>query len=271
MTQKDRAFIRTVYTFTKRYGLRDLPWRNTRDPYRIVVSEIMLQQTQVHRVIPKYREFLRNFPTVQILAKASLADVLGVWQGLGYNRRAKYVHECAQAVVSLYRGRFPTEYRELLSLPGIGRYTAGAVLAFAYNKAFPIIETNIRTVYLHHYMPNATDVSDQVLMLYIERTLDVKNVRTWYAALMDYGSYLKRSEGNLNIHSRHHIRQSRFQGSDRQLRGILIRCMTKKPHTLKMLQYETSHFEYERMAMQLQKLIKESLVTKIGTQYQLSK
>jgi A/G-specific adenine glycosylase len=148
MTKKEKAFILTVKEYYRRHKRRGLPWRKTKDPYRILVSEIMLQQTQALRVVPKYEHFLQTFPTIQVLAKSPLSTVLRTWQGLGYNRRAKMLHECAKIVVKKYNGRFPKDLDTLVALPGIGHYTAGAIMAFAYNTWTPIIETNIRSVYL---------------------------------------------------------------------------------------------------------------------------
>ena len=212
-------------------GRHDLPWRQTTDPYHIVVSEVMLQQTQVVRVVQKYTEFLKKFPTPHALAKAPLAEVLGAWSGLGYNRRAKYLHHMAQTVVREYGGEFPKTYEELRQPPGIGPYTAGAVCAFAFNKPVPIIETNIRTVYLHHFFPTRKKVSDTELLQKIKETLDTKNPRQWYWALMDYGAYLKQSGINTNTKSAHYVPQSRFEGSRRQVRGALMRALLKAPMT----------------------------------------
>ncbi|MBU0660806.1 A/G-specific adenine glycosylase [Patescibacteria group bacterium] len=126
---------------------RVLPWRETRDPYRVLVSEIMLQQTQVDRVIEKYKEFLTEFPTVQDLVKASTADVIRSWVGLGYNRRALFLQKTARAVVSEYNGVFPADLEKLKALPGLGDYTARAVLSFAFDKAVPMMDTNHRRIY----------------------------------------------------------------------------------------------------------------------------
>ena len=239
MNQAEHVFIQTVKNHYKKYGRHDLPWRKTADVYHIVVSEIMLQQTQVDRVIPKYTAFLKKFPTVQKLAKAQLADVLALWSGLGYNRRAKYLHQMAQVVISEHKGKLPTTIEGLKTLPGIGPYTAGAIYAFAYNKPVPMIETNIRTVYIHHFFPTKKSVSDKDLVKVIEQTLDTKNPREWYWALMDYGSHLKSTGVKNNAKSKHYIKQSKFQGSKRQIRGVIMREVLKGPtavqHMLKVL------------------------------------
>jgi A/G-specific adenine glycosylase len=268
-TKRDAAFIRTVRAYYRKHGRHELPWRRTDDPYRILVSEVMLQQTQVPRVILKYEEFLKRFPTVRALAKASLGDVLRVWQGLGYNRRAKLLHECAKTVVAAYRGVFPRTYDELRSLPGIGPYTAGAVMAFAYNKPVPLIETNVRSVYLHHYFHDRTDVPDSALMPIIERTLDHTHPGRWYAALMDYGTHLKRTVGNSSVRSRHYVRQSSFTGSDRALRGMILRELARGAKTKRTLERAASSYSGTRVAAQLAKLRTEGMIRTVRGRYEL--
>jgi A/G-specific adenine glycosylase len=125
---------------------RDLPWRRTRDPYRVLVSEIMLQQTQVDRVIPKYRQFLRRYPTLGRLAGADARDVRRLWYPLGYNARPFRLHQIAREAVARYGGRLPDRAEDLRRLPGVGRYTAGAVLAFAYGRDVAVLDTNVRRV-----------------------------------------------------------------------------------------------------------------------------
>jgi A/G-specific adenine glycosylase len=214
-----------------------MPWRETDDPYRILVSEIMLQQTQVERVKVKYAEFLTAFPTVSDLAAAPLATVLQVWQGLGYNRRAIFLKRCAEEIVTYYGGHFPRSVAELQSLPGIGPYTARSVAAFAFGIAEPLIETNIRTVYIHLFFHDCLAVNDREIMPLIKATLDQENPREWYYALMDYGGMLKQSHPNPGRRSRHHTQQSRFEGSNRQLRSRILReVLGQAGITLKQLQ-----------------------------------
>ncbi len=271
MNKKQQAFVSTVNTFYKQHGRHDLPWRHTSDPYHILVSEIMLQQTQVARVIPKYEGFLKTFPTVEVLAKAPLGAVLSAWQGLGYNRRAKMLHECAQSLVSDYAGVWPAEFHTLKSLPGIGAYTASAVLAFAFNKATPLIETNVRTVYLYHFFSKKIDVPDKELMPIIEATLTTKNPRDWYYALMDYGSFLKQTVGNKNTQSKQYTKQSVFKGSDRQIRGAIIRTLSKHSGglTLATLTKQNNELDGVRIPVHLAKLVSEGMVVKRGAQYLL--
>jgi A/G-specific adenine glycosylase len=225
---RDASFQKLVLDYYRAHGRHDLPWRKTSTPYRIVVSEVMLQQTQVSRVIEKYREFLRAFPTFRALASAPTADVLKVWQGLGYNRRALALQRCAHKVVARHKGKLPRDYEMLRTLPGIGPYTAGAILAFAFDTPVPMIETNIRRVYLHHFFPTKKKVSDALLKPIIARhSTRVASAREWYSALMDYGAHLAREIPNPNARSKHYTRQPTFQGSLRQLRGKILRHLTK--------------------------------------------
>jgi A/G-specific adenine glycosylase len=268
MNKKERDFTKKVWKYYRKEGRHALPWRKTKNPYRILVSEIMLQQTQVERVIPKYRSFLRRFPTVAALSKASLRDVLEEWQGLGYNRRAKMLHEAAKDIISQYGGRFPKTYTELLTLKGVGPYTAGAVMAFAYNKPVPIIETNIRTVFIHHFYTDDVDVSDREILKYVERLLNRNEPRMWYYALMDYGAHLKRMHGNLNVRSLHYIKQGAFKNSNRQIRGAILRALVGSNMTRTRLHKEL-RFNPERIDVQLQKLQEEKLISKTRRMFSL--
>ncbi len=255
-----RDFRTTVRAHFHRHG-RSFPWRETKDPYKILVSEVMLQQTQVDRVVPKYKAFLKQFPNVQALAKAPLGDVLRAWSGLGYNRRAKMLHECAKAVVAEHDGKFPGTRTELIGLPGIGPYTAGAVLAFAFNTPEPLIETNVRTTYLFHFFPGKDAVSDRELMPLISATLDTKEPRLWYNALMDYGAWIKKTYGNHGARSKHHTKQSMFKGSVRELRGALLRMLGEKEETTRAL-IKRSGRTAEEVRLQLAMLEKEKMIEK---------
>lgn len=268
MTKIDLRFQKEVLSYYSTSGRYNLPWRKTKNPYRILVSEIMLQQTQVERVIPKYKAFIKTFPTVSSLAEASLKDVLTLWQGLGYNRRAKLLYQCAQAIVNNYGGKFPKTHEGLVALPGIGHYTAGAVMAFAYNEPVPIIETNIRTVIIHHYFKTSDEVSDDEIMKVVTRTLP-KDVCTWYAALMDYGTHLKKTVGNVSRKSTLYTKQSTFKGSRRQLRGAIIRALTSGSHTKKSLLQNCISFTPEQLKNELVALEKEGLITRSRSRYQL--
>lgn len=268
MNVVERRFVQTVWSYYERHGRRSLPWRNTKNPYHILVSEIMLQQTQVDRVISKYHDFLKRFPTIQKLSNSSLADVLIVWQGLGYNRRAKMLHECAKQIIVEYHGRFPKRYDELLELRGVGPYTAGAIMAFAYNRAIPIIETNIRSVYLHHFFNDDIDVHDREIVAYVKRTLENTNVREWYYALMDYGVHIKKEFGNPNKRSAHFVTQSSFKNSERQIRGAIITLLTQETATRKKI-HRKLPFDIDRIDAQLEKLIYEKMIEKNKSHYRL--
>lgn len=246
----------------KQYGRHDLPWRKTHDPYKILVSEVMLQQTQVARVIPKYRAFLKKFPTAQKLAGAPLRDVLYEWQGLGYNRRAKALKRAAEIVVQKHGGRIPENLSELISLPGIGLYTAGAVSVFGFEKPVAMLETNIRTVYLHHFFSRQDNVRDSEIIARIEEMIDKKKPREWFWALMDYGAYLKQTGIKLNTKHAGYKKQTPFKNSDRQIRGAIVRTLTQNKHaTLASLTKITGH-ERMRIAAQLERLQKEELIEK---------
>lgn len=270
MNKKQKDFIDTVLTFHHQNGRHALPWRQTTDPYCILVSELMLQQTQVERVIPKYESFIKKWPTLKHLSKSTLANVLQEWQGLGYNRRAKFLWECSQVVVQEHNSIFPHSYESIRSLPGIGPYTAGAIMAFAYNIPVPIIETNIRTVYIHHFFPHTKKVSDDDILKLIKVTLPEDNVRQWYAALMDYGSYLKKSVANRNSQSRSYVKQSTFKNSNRQIRGEIIRMLTTAGALSKKELTSKLHvFTRERVEEQIRKLNDEGLLVIKRTKVQL--
>ncbi len=203
-------------------------WRKTRDPYRILVSEVMLQQTQVSRVTEKYWEFLRAFPTIRALARAPLAEVLKAWSGLGYNRRAKYLHDTAKILAKKSGGQIPRDLAALRVLPGVGEYTAGAVRMFAFNEPDTLIETNIRAAVIHHFFPHTYKTHDRVLRMYVEKAARWQDPREWHWALMDYGVHIKKLHKNPARKSAHHVRQSRFDGSLRQVRGAILRALSRE-------------------------------------------
>jgi A/G-specific adenine glycosylase len=260
LAKQEKDFIKVVYGYYEAHGRHDLPWRKTTDPYRILVSEVMLQQTQVARVIPKYKEFLKRFPTTKKLAAAPLGDVLRAWQGLGYNRRAKFLWRAAQVVSNEKKGIWPKTFPELKSLPGVGEYTAGAVMNFAYNQPVPLIETNIRTVYIHHFFPDAGGVTDRELLPIIEKTLDKENPREWNWALMDYGSHLKETVGNLNKKSKTYQKQSDFKVSNRYVRGAILRVLATGPQTKIQLFKKLEDIEKERIILMLNVLLREEMI-----------
>ncbi len=220
------AFQEAVLAHYRKHG-RDLPWRNTDDPYRILVSEVMLQQTQVSRVIEKFDLFIERFCDFDSLARAPLSEVLTVWKGLGYNRRALYLREIALIVVERYAGRLPDSTDDLVKLPGIGKNSAGAIMAFAFNRPAVFIETNIRSVFIHHFFTGKAEVRDAQILPLVQAALDRGNPRRWYWALIDYGSMLKEETENPSRKSAHHVRQSPFKGSDREIRGAILGLFVK--------------------------------------------
>ena len=269
MSGKHQLFLEVLWDYYSHAARHDLPWRQpdadgSLDPYKILVSELMLQQTQVPRVIPKYHDFLQRFPDIHTLATAELGDVLRAWQGLGYNRRAKFLWQAARQIDE--RGTFPTTREALVRLSGIGPNTAGAILAYAFNQPVAFIETNIRTVYIHHFFEDYTDIADKEILALVEQTLDRENPREFYWALMDYGSHLKATFGNLNKASRHYAKQSTFHGSRRQVRGQVLRELGSHSRTLAELQAIISD---ERLESVLQDLVSEGLVRSNGDSYSL--
>ncbi|RQW89068.1 MAG: A/G-specific adenine glycosylase [Geobacter sp.] len=264
-----QRFCSEVYTHYHAHP-RTLPWRETKDPYHILVSEIMLQQTRVERAIGKYREFLAAFPDVSALAQAPLREVLQVWQGLGYNRRAIALQETAKKVVLDYNGILPDTPKQLRTLPGIGSYTAGAIAAFAFQQPVLFIETNIRAVFIHCFFQDRHDVKDSEIMPLVRATLDTTNPREWYYALMDYGVMLKRTHSNPSRKSAHHTRQSRFEGSDRQLRGKILKFLLQKPLSRKKEIFQVLPADPQRLEMILESLGKEGFIVRKGTKYTIA-
>ena len=266
-----RKFRRKVWEYWKKNGRHDLPWRKTKDPYRILVSEMMLQQTQVPRVTEKYKEFLKKFPTVRALAKAPLSDVLKVWSGLGYNRRAKYLHDAAKQIVEV------GNIKEALAgpLPGVGPYTRAAVRVFAYNEPDILIETNIRAVYIHHFYPFRTrrvlngSVSDKELSTLLSKVGAGEDQREWHWALMDYGAYLKRSGVRNNSRSAHYTKQSKFEGSLRQVRGTILRELHSGSKTVLTL-YSLIRANKRIAGKALEGLARDGLIVKEKGKWQIA-
>ena len=235
------AGMQKLLTAVKAVHKRDLPWRRTHDPYKILVSEIMLQQTQVERVVPFYTRFIRQFPTPQKLARAPLSKVLKAWQGLGYNRRAVYLHQTAKILseVEVSRGGVGLVFispergtsAKPRGLPGVGPYTSAAVEAFAFNKPTVFIETNIRTVFLHYCFHSQIlknmRISDKEILPLVEQALKKSKLppREFYARLMDLGTLLKKQGVKLNSKSAYYIKQSKFEGSRRQKRAARLRAL----------------------------------------------
>lgn len=236
----------------------------------------MLQQTQVERVISFYKKFLKTFPTAKALSKTQLADVLKAWQGLGYNRRAKFLHQAAKIIV---KEGFPKEVEETEKLPGVGPYTAQAVAAFAYNRPEVFIETNIRTVFLYHCFPSKPSrlnldkrLSDKEILPLVAKALKKSKMqpRDFYAALMDYGAYLKQRGVKLNSRSTHYTKQSKFEGSARQLRGHILTLLLQKPHTLDTMIYHSKRKPAE-VKKELIRLQKENFISYKNKKFKIAK
>jgi A/G-specific adenine glycosylase len=267
--RKIAVFRQTVREFYRQHARHDLPWRLSEldgsfDPYKILVSEVMLQQTQVSRVVPKYASFLKTFPTIQALTAAPLGDVLAAWNGLGYNRRASFLWRAAQMIVDDWSGSFPTSVQELQKLPGVGANTAGAVAAYSFNLPEVFIETNIRTVFIHHFFKDQVDIPDAEIRQLVTETIDKQNPREWYWALMDYGAFLKQTVGNLNRSSKSYAKQSKFVGSARQLRGAVIRELLDEPRTKAEL---AAALPDERLETVLANLSREGLIRQTGERF----
>lgn len=264
-------FKQIVWDYYHTLGRHDLPWRLSDtdgdfDPYKIMVSEVMLQQTQVPRVLPQFQQFIEKFPDAQALAAAPLGEVLTCWSGLGYNRRAKFLWQAVKMMARDHDGQLPDNREQLVALPGIGTNTAGAILAYAFGQPVVFIETNIRTVFIHHFFANEQKVADAAIAEIIKATLPPTHIREWYWALMDYGTHLKQTVGNISRRSKVFVRQSPFEGSRRQVRGKVLKTLSTGPRTLTRLQAEISD---ERLEKVLKELIAEGLVAQTDHEYRL--
>ena len=220
-------FQKIIYAYYHRHG-RTFPWRKTHNPYHILVSEIMLQQTNTQRVLEKYDPFITRYPDFATLASASLPDILTHWQGLGYNRRALYLKKIADIITTDRHGVFPQEEKKLQTLPGIGPYTAAAICAFAFNQPTLLLETNIRSVYIYFFCDSQQHIRDQDLRPLVRQTLDIYNPRQWYYALMDYGVMIKKTQDNPSRKSARYAKQTPFKNSNRQLRGLILRVLLQE-------------------------------------------
>lgn len=242
------SFVDRLWKFHAQHRRNNMPWRNTKDPYKILLSELMLQQTQVSRVLQKYDEFLINFPNLEAVHRANMADILRVWKGLGYNRRAYFIKKIAYTLASSEQAAkntkrkpfvFPNAYEELIKLPGIGQSTGGALVAFAFaektGEKIPFIETNIRLVFIHEFFIKKKAVDDKEIRAKLEQCLAIvqpKDIREFYYALYDYGTHLKATLGKTKtvIHkqSAHYSKQSAFKGSVREMRARILSEVVKR-------------------------------------------
>ena len=254
VTQEQIAhFQNKVLTWYKAHE-RYLPWRKTTDPYPILVSEIMLQQTQVDRVIPYYHRFLKTFPDFKTLAAANKHTLLSHWSGLGYNNRVLRLQQLAQRILTDCKGVFPRTEEELIELPGIGPYTARAVLAFAFNKEVAVIDTNIRRVLIHE-LKLKEDVSMKELEGIALAAVPKGKSRIWHNALMDYGAMEKtaRKTGIKPL-----SKQGHFLGSDRWLRGQIVKTLLAQKE-VSLLQFKKM-FEHPRFEIVIKKLETEGII-----------
>ena len=255
-------FKKIIWTYYRK-NRRDMPWRNKTTSYYVVLSEIMLQQTQVARVVEKFTSFIKHFPTWQALTRASTKDILQEWSGLGYNRRALYLKQIAKEITDRgkKKGVLPSTYEELCELPGIGPNTAGSILAFALNIPHAFIETNIRSVFIHFFFKDTSEkIHDQDILTLVEKTLDTDNPREWYYALMDYGAYLKNTQANPSRKSAHHVRQTPFKGSNRELRSHILKYILKKPTNTQQVVKSFPRAPAEHITKNLNALEKEGFI-----------
>lgn len=268
-THSHAAVFRRLVIRYYRACARNLPWRLAPTPYRVLVSEIMLQQTQVPRVRLFFPRFLTAFPSFSALARAPLAAVLQAWNGLGYNRRALALQRIAQIVTSTYAGRLPSDPALLARLPGIGPATAASIAAFAFNRPTLFLETNIRAVFIHYFFPHKKSVDDAQLIPLLALTLDRKNPRRWYNALMDLGTAIKETYGNPTRRSNAYRPQSPFSGSSRQLRGLVLRALLSRPASLTSLA-SFCHTSPPILRSILDSLIRDGLITFSRNLYHLA-
>lgn len=262
----DGSFAAAVLDYYRREG-RDMAWRRTDDPWSILVSEAMLQQTQVARVEPKYDAWMRRFPDAASLASAGVADVYEAWKGLGYNSRALRLREAAAICVNAHGGQPPDDEAALLELPGVGRYTSRAVLAFAYSRPTVFLETNIRSALIFHFFPGREKVTDRELEaragVLLAEALKRTDPRSWYYALMDYGAWLKAREPNPSRRSAAYARQSRFEGSRRQARGAVLRAVSSGAADLASIAAEAG-MDYGRAREAAEGLARDGFVVITG-------
>ncbi len=253
-------FQQIVYNFYNVHK-REFPWRETCNPYHILVSEVMLQQTQTDRVVKKYNAFLNEFPTIGSLAEAPFRKVLAMWKGLGYNRRAMALKKTAERIVEEFHGDVPSDPDTLITFPGIGKYTASAVVTFAFNIPLVFIETNIRTVFIYFFFPQKEQVKDNEIYPLVKKTLDRSQPREWYYALMDYGVVLKKRHAQLHKKSAQYRKQAPFKGSDREIRGIILDMLLKQPCTPHKIA-QSAKKDPSRITKNLVDLEKEGLIKK---------
>lgn len=251
--QKITSFQTKILNFYKQQG-RDLPWRNTSNPYYIHLSEIMLQQTQVSRVINYYQKFIKNFPDLQSLSNASRHILLANWQGLGYNNRIIRLQESAKLLLENYDGEYPQDQKELQNLPGIGSYTSGAILSFAFNITSKVVDTNIRRILIHELnLDENISIRDLEEIAY--QVTPKNRAKEWNNALMDYGA-LELTAKKVNI--RPITKQSKFIGSTRWVRSQIVKQLLEQ-HEISIKDLEIRFHNYTINDI-LEKMQKDQLI-----------
>lgn len=263
-------FQNIIYSYFKQHG-RDFPFRKNINKYNVLISEIMLQQTQTSRVSEKYLNFKKQFPDFKTLADAPLDKVLEAWQGLGYNRRAIALKKIANLIIDEHDGKLPQDIEKLKSFPQIGHNTASSILAFAFDEPVYFIETNIRRVYIYFFFPGRNDVHDDEIMPLVKGTSDDENPRKWYYALMDYGVMLKKNHKNLHKRSAHYRKQKSFSGSNRQIRGKLLKLFLKEKILSESQIIKKMKKDPKRLKKILSDLEKEGFIKSKDKIYQVAK
>jgi len=274
-------FKKEVWGYYRTYR-RDLPWRNTYNPYHILVSEIMLQQTQVERVVKYYKDFLKKFPTTKALANAPLSEVLTMWKGLGYNRRAVYLKRTAEEIENKWKGKFPKDYISLLTLSGVGQSTAGALMNFAFEIPTPFIETNIRSVFIYHFFKNKDRVTEKEILELVtaclcrrcpstacRRASSTHSAREWYYALYDYGTHLKKTIGNQSKKSVLYKKQNVFKGSNRELRSLILSDVLKHKRATVVTVARRLNKDKSVVEINLDAFVREGTMVKHGSLYSI--
>ncbi|MDP3769548.1 MAG: A/G-specific adenine glycosylase [Candidatus Sungbacteria bacterium] len=259
------AMQKYILQWYKKHTRDNLPWRWTNmrpvDPYQILVSEIMLQQTQVPRVLDKFPKFITAFPTMKHLAAAPLDTVLREWQGMGYNRRGLYLKQCAQKIMKQFNGKIPSDPSLLATLPGIGPYTSGAISCFAFNQPVIFLDTNIRKFFLHYFFSDTKrKISDKEIFLIAQRLLYKKNPRVWNYALMDYGALMLASKPDLLSRATSYHKQSPFLGSNRFFRSQIVQYLLKHKKATRAQLQKTSPRDIRPL---LASLCKEGIVREL--------
>jgi len=265
-----KIFQDLIYSYYKNYG-RDFPFRNTITPYNVLVSEIMLQQTQTGTVSEKFLKFTELYPNFISLAETPLENILKAWQGLGYNRRAVALKKIAEIVIREYNGELPNSLDALKSFPQIGHNTASSIIIFAFNEPAIFIETNIRRVFLYFFFSQKQSVKDKEILPLIHDTMDIKNPRNWYYALMDYGVMLKKKHPELNKKSAHYRKQSQFKGSNREIRGKILKVLLDKKSVTEIELIKMFNVKPERINNVLDRMVMEGFLKKLDCNYSISK